>query len=210
MSIQASELQPGDIMMKLYFGGLLHNMIVLGQALHHAPNAKENFVHAAIYIGNGMIAESIGEGITVTKLLSQGHPYEYNVYRYADTALAGVAAAVAEGWIAVRRGAQPDYTPSGRFGRYAAGGAAGAAVQNIFSQPDYQGGEDLWGSGGKPGIGSTYCSQFVAAAYQAAGATASPPQVPIRIAQARATPQLLHDTLMGEPQWSLLGRITVH
>ena len=208
--MQASELQPGDLMLKLYFGGFLHNVIVLGQALHHAPNAKENFVHAAIHIGNGRIAESIGEGITVTQLMNQGHPYEYNVYRYADRDMAGVAAAVAEGWIAVRRGAQPDYTPSGSYGKYALGGAVRAAAQNIGSQPDYQGGEDLWGSGGKPGISSTYCSQFVVAGYQAAGATARPPQVPIRIAQARATPQLLHDTLMGEPQWSLLGRITAH
>ena len=80
--MQASELQPGDLMLKLYFGGFLHNVIVLGQALHHAPNAKENFVHAAIHIGNGRIAESIGEGITVTQLMNQGHPYEYNVYRY--------------------------------------------------------------------------------------------------------------------------------
>lgn len=107
-------------------------------------------------------------------------------------------------------GALPGYAPSGSYGKYALGGAARAAAQNIGSQPAWQGGEDLWCSGSKPGIGSTYCSRFVAAAYQAVGATANPPQVPILIAQARATTQLLHDTLMSEPQWKLLGRITVH
>lgn len=207
--MRENELQTGDLLMKLRYGGIVHGLISWGQRLHRAGNATDDYVHAAIYMGNGGIAESIGEGITVTRLTSQGHPYVYNVYRYADRDIAGIAAAVAEGWITMRRGQHAGFTPSGAYGRYAFGGAVKAAAQNIGSQPDYVPGEDLWGRDGKPGISSTYCSQFVVAAYHAAGATAQPAQVPIRIAQARATPKMLHDVLLSEPRWDLLGQITV-
>lgn len=204
-----NELAVGDILMKLKYGGFVHGLISWGQRFHRAGNATDDYVHAAIYLGSGSIAESIGEGIGTVKLMSQGKPYVYNVYRYADHDMGSVAAAVAEGWVAMKRGQHAGYEPRGSFGKYAYGGAAGAALQNIGSQPVYKPGEDLWGSGGKPGIGSTYCSQFVVAAYHAAGATGQPPQVPIRMAQARATPKMLHDVLLSEPQWSMLGQITV-
>jgi hypothetical protein len=204
-----NQLQVGDLLMKLRHGGVVHALISWGQRLHRAGNATDDYVHAAIYTGNGSIAESIGEGITVTRLMAQGHPYVYNVYRYANADIAGIAAAVAEGWITMRRGQHAGFTPRGSYGKYALGGAVKAAAQNIGSRPAYAPGEDLWGRDGQAGISSTYCSQFVVAAYHAAGATAQPTQVPIRIAQARATPKMLHDVLLGEPQWDMPGQITV-
>ena len=203
------QLRVGDLLMKLRHGGVVHALISWGQRLHRAGNATDDYVHAAIYMGNGAIAESIGEGITVTRLMAQGHPYVYNIYRYADTDIAEIAAAVAEGWIGMRRGQHAGFTPRGAYGKYALGGAVKAAAQNIGSRPAYAPGEDLWGRNGQAGIGSTYCSQFVVAAYHAAGATAQPAQVPIRIAQARATPKMLHDVLLSEPQWDMPGQITV-
>lgn len=203
-----NDLAVGDVLMKLHFGGAVHNVIAWGQRLHKAGNATDDYVHAAIYMGGGEIAESIGGGITVTRLMAQGHPYVYNVYRYADRDIAGIAAAVAEGWIAMRRGQHAGFVPQGAYGKYALGGAALAAVQNIASHPAYEPGKDLWGSSGEPGITSTYCTQFVVAAYHAAGATGQPAQVPIRIAQARATPKILHDVLLSEPQWEMPGQIT--
>ena len=203
------QLRIGDLLMKLRHGGVVHTLISWGQRLHRAGNATDDYVHAAIYMGNGAIAESIGEGITVTRLMAQGHPYAYNVYRYADADIAGIAAAVAEGWIGMRRGQHAGFTPRGSHGKYALGGAVRAAAQNIGSRPAYAPGEDLWGRDGQAGISSTYCSQFVVAAYHAAGATAQPAQVPIRIAQARATPKMQHDVLLSEPQWDMPGQITV-
>ena len=202
------QLRVGDLLMKLRHGGVVHALISWGQRLHRAGNATDDYVHAAIYMGNGAIAESIGEGITVTRLMAQGHPYVYNVYRYADGDIAGIAAAVAEGWVAMRRGQHAGFTPRGAYGKYALDDAVKAAAQNIGSQPAYTPGEDLWGRDGQAGISSTYCSQFVVAAYHAAGATAQPAQVPIRIAQARATPKMLHDVLLSEPQWDMPGQIT--
>ena len=207
--MNASELRVGDLLMKLRYGGVVHALISWGQRLHRAGNATDDYVHAAIYLGNGTIAESIGGGITVTQLMAQGHPYVYNVYRYDDRDIAGIAAAVAEGWITMRRGQHPGFTPRGSYGEYALRGAVVAAAQNIGSQPAYEPAGDLWGSDGRPGISSTYCSQFVVAAYHAAGATAQPAQVPIRIAQARATPKMLHDVLLSEPRWDMPGQITV-
>ena len=204
-----NQLQVGDLLMKLRNGGVVHALISWGQRLHRAGNATDDYVHAAIYMGNGAIAESIGEGITVTRLMAQGHPYVYNVYRYAGRDIAGIAAAVAEGWIAMRRGQHAGFTRCGSYGKYALGGAVKAAAQNFGSRPAYAPGEDLWGRDGEAGISSTYCSQFVVAAYHAAGATAQPAQVPIRIAQARATPKMLHDVLLSEPQWDMPGQITV-
>ncbi len=204
-----NQLRFGDVLMKLRYGGLVHSLISWGQRFHRAGNATDDYVHAAIYMGNGNIAESISEGITVTRLMAQGHPYVYNVYRYADAGIAGIAAAVAEGWIAMRRGQHAGFTPRGSYGEYALGGAVKAAAQNIGSRPAYAPGGDLWGRDGQAGISSTYCSQFVVAAYHAAGATAQPAQVPIRIAQARATPKMLHDVLLSEPQWDMPGQITV-
>ncbi len=204
-----NQLRVGDLLMKLRHGGVVHALISWGQRLHRAGNATDDYVHAAIYMGNGTIAESISEGITVTRLMAQGHPYTYNVYRYADADIAGIAAAVAEGWIGMRRGQHAGFTPRGAYGTYALGGAIKAGAQNIGSRPAYAPSEDLWGRDGQAGISSTYCSQFVVAAYHAAGATAQPAQVPIRIAQARATPKMLHDVLLSEPQWDVPGQITV-
>ncbi len=208
--MRESDLQVGDLLMKLrYASTFTHALISWGQRLHQAGNATDDYVHAAIYIGGGNIAESIRGGITVTRLMAQGRPYVFNVYRYADRDIAGIAAAVAEGWIAMRRGQHAGFAPRGRYGEYALAGAVKAAAQNITSRPAYAPGEDLWGRDGDAGISSTYCSQFVVAAYHAAGATAQPAQVPIRIAQARATPKMLHDLLLSEPQWEMLGQITV-
>lgn len=206
--MQDRDLQVGDILLKLYYGGIVHGLIAWGQRFHKAGNATDDYVHAAIYVGRGLVAESIGGGIKATRLMQQGKPYVYNVYRYGNADIAGIAGAVAEGWLSVRAGQHGNDKVPSSFGGYAYGGAVGAAIQNIGSQPSYKPGSDLWGSGGKPGIGTTYCSQFVVAAYQAAGATGQPAQVPIRIAQDRATPKMLHDTLLGEPQWDMLGQIT--
>ena len=151
-------LQVGDILMKLYYGGAVHGLIAWGQRFHKAGNATDDYVHAAIVIGPGLIAESIGGGIKATRLMQQGKPYVYNVYRYGDGDIAGIAGAVAEGWLSIRAGQHGRDQVPGSFGDYAYGGAVGAAIQNIGSQPSYKPGGDLWGSGGKPGIGTTYSS----------------------------------------------------
>lgn len=213
------QLRAGDVLMKHHYSGPVHALISLAQRLHSAGNVKDEYVHAAIYIGQGRIAESIAGGITATRLMGQGHPYVYDVCRYGDADIAGIAGAVAEGWVAVKRGQDPGYQPAAlheihrkdyRFGGYAYGGAVTSAIQNVGSQPHYQPGADLWGSDGRPGITSTYCSEFVVKAYHAAGQTAQPRQVPIRINGDRATPKMLLDTLLSEPQWQVMGRIKVN
>ncbi len=65
--MRESDLRVGDLLMKLRYGAVTHALISWGKRLHQAGNATDDYVHAAIYIGNGNIAKSIGEGITVTR-----------------------------------------------------------------------------------------------------------------------------------------------
>lgn len=72
MALALKDLRVGDVMLKLYHGGLVHWLIRTFTA-NEGP--ASNFIHAALYLGNGEIGESIGAGYSFTPLMSQGQNY---------------------------------------------------------------------------------------------------------------------------------------
>jgi len=138
MAIALNELRVGDVMLKLYHGGVVHWLI---RTLTANEGSARHFVHEALYLGNGEIWESIGAGYSFTPRMSQGHNYRYFVFRYADLDLADVAAHIPSTWVIVGHGGVQGYRAPGRianrqvraFGGYGLGQAAGGAVSNIRS-----------------------------------------------------------------------------
>lgn len=62
MPIRITDLVAGDILLKLNDGSAVNNAISAGQKMTNAEEYKD-ITHAAIYHGNNIIIESIGEGV---------------------------------------------------------------------------------------------------------------------------------------------------
>lgn len=97
------ELKQGDILLERAELGLTHSFIVIGQKLGNFKNilslssSKARTVHAAIYVGEGRVSQSSGEGLT-TDPLNGNH--KWKVYRYnANAELAAAAADVAQNMV---------------------------------------------------------------------------------------------------------------
>jgi hypothetical protein len=202
------ELMVGDVLLKQYKGGLIH-WAIASFTSNEGPSAT--FVHAAMYVGGGEIAESTGPGYGFSNLMNQGTNYTYFVFRHRDPGLAEIAAQVISTWVRMRPGSEDHvagYSGGKNFGRYGLGQAIAGAARNWFDRdlkPEKGAGEALWGSNNRPGLQSSYCSQLVVQAYTAAGATLQPPAVPIRVAADRATPAILHDVLLRDGHWQFVG-----
>ena len=206
--MNAAELKVGDVLLKQYHGGLIHWAI---RTVTSNEGAASTFVHAAMYVGGGDIAESIGAGYAFTRVMSQGKNFTYFVFRNRDTNLAEIAAQVMSTWVLMRpstSGHVSGYSGGTGFGKYGLGQGVVGAARNWVDRdlkPQSDAGEQLWGADDTPGLLSSYCSQFVVQAYTAAGATYQPPIVPIRVAANRATPAILHDVLMRDGHWEFVG-----
>jgi len=201
-------LVPGDVLFKQFHGGGVHIMINL---LTAREGLASRYCHAAMYIGNGEIAESSGGGYRIAKLNGKGVNFTYEAFRHKDSNLAEIAAAVIATWVKMRPEHKqhiPEYTGGKGFGQYALGTAVSSALKNWVSRnlrPALDEGEKLWGSNGKPGQSASYCSQFVVQAYLAAGATYGPPVIPIDLKAKRATPGALYNEMMRDPAWQHKG-----
>jgi hypothetical protein len=210
--MNARDLEVGDVLLKQYHGGLIHWAIKIATG---NEGASSTFVHAAMYTGAGEIAESIGSGYSFTPLMAQNHNFTYFVFRNRDAGLAEIAAQVMSTWVRMRPKSDaksedrvPGYSGGKGFGKYGAGQAIAGAVRNRLDRdvkPVSKSGEALWGAKDKPGVQSSYCSQFVVQAYSAAGATMQPQVVPIAVAADRATPAMLHDVLLRDGHWQFVG-----
>lgn len=196
MALQEADLRVGDVLLKRRFGGAVHFVI--------ARMTDSRLVHAAMYIGNGTIAESIGSGFEFTQLMSQGHNYEYEVWRNQDRDLAEIAALCANTLVQTHVAPVQGYASNRwRFGAYGMGQAISGAIANRWTRPGGAGAEGARAWEG--GIRSSYCSQFVVQAYNAAGATSG--RVPLNIAAGRATPVMLRNTMLATPGWAYQGLI---
>lgn len=127
--IDGVELKQGDILLERAEWNMTHAAIAIGQKLGNLKNlfssssSKATTVHAAIYVGEGKISQSHGEGLTTDPLNGKN---KWKVYRYNTNAeLAAAAADVAQN-LAIR--SQSD----AGFGTYNKGfnrGAVGSAVK---------------------------------------------------------------------------------
>lgn len=77
MPIAIADLMVGDILLKLNDGSNVNNIISAGQKLTKAEEYKD-ITHAAIYHGNNIIVESIGDGVVRGDLRQA--PRRDNVY----------------------------------------------------------------------------------------------------------------------------------
>lgn len=207
MPLSLEDLQVGDVFLKEYFGGVVHWFI---QKMTKNEGAEAgNYVHAALYIGNGILAESIGRGFSFTGLMSQGHNYRYQVFRHNNADLAQLAAHVASTLVQMRDGGVGGYRSNRfRFGKYGMGQAIGGALKNKVRGNNPPPGAEGEGAGAwEGGIRSSYCSQFVVQAYNAAGATFAPPIVPIDLASGRATPAMMRNYLLNSGSWAAVGEL---
>ena len=126
--------------------------------------ADPNIVHAAVYVGDGVIAEAYGtspddQGVQLNSL--DKHPSEmYTISRPVDPALAKRAAEIAKTWSEGRR---MTYKPpfSVMFGSSSFGPKARAAAL-VY-------GKGARDSGGPKSVSSMFCSQLIIAIFQAAG-----------------------------------------
>lgn len=203
-----TELETGDVLLKQYHGGFVHWAI---RTFTGNEGGSSTFVHAAMYIGGGEIAEASGPGYRFASLMNQGTNFTYFAFRNRNRDLADIAAHVVSSWVRMRPTTDthlPGYSGGKGFGKYGLGQAIAGAVRNWGDRdvaPSAGAGEALWGANDKPGLESSYCSQFVVQAYTAAGATFAPPVVPIAVAASRATPAMLHDILLRDGSWQFLG-----
>jgi hypothetical protein len=90
-------MQKGDIILSINAGTLTHKVITTGQKLKFGTaNDCVNIVHAAIAISNVAVFESVGQGIVLTADITA--PTDNRtalVYRCSNNELAGVAATLA-------------------------------------------------------------------------------------------------------------------
>lgn len=203
-----NDLVVGDILLKRYFGGFVHWAI---RNFTRNEGGSSSFVHAALYLGGGEIAEASGPGYRINPLMGRGKNFTYFAFRHRDANLADLAAHVLATWVRMRPTSAdhvPGYAGGKGFGQYALGPAMAGAVKNWTDRnvaPAADAGAALWGKNGTPGVQSSFCSQLVVEAYTAAGATYTPPVVPIPVAANRATPAMLQDVLLRNGQWSFAG-----
>ncbi len=190
-----SLLRPGDFLFKYLgtdnksglplAGVVFEKLIMAGQSVYkagsgiwnavvdtansgfHSAMAKgnPNAVHLGIYIGNGMVAEAYGtslEGASVTKwsLLDAHNFQSWHAFRPKDTVFARMATEVAANWATGRMKylvpAEAAVTNSW-FGPTAKEKAL--VYANAYNEP-----------GGPPSVSKMFCSQFVIAVSQSAGA----------------------------------------
>jgi hypothetical protein len=74
-----AELAVGDILLERSHGTFKHNMISLGQwfsSPFRTSAGKNKTIHAAIYVGDGDIVESTGEGVLRKKLGQERNNYK--------------------------------------------------------------------------------------------------------------------------------------
>ena len=74
-----TDLVIGDILLERSHGTFKHNMISFGQWLSspfRTSAGKNRTIHAAIYVGDGNIVESTGDGVVRKKLGREGNHYK--------------------------------------------------------------------------------------------------------------------------------------
>lgn len=96
------ELKPGDIILSYYPDSYSWKDVVIkgGQSFIEKPFSEDssNYVHAAIYLGNGKVAESVKNGLRIHSLTSERfkmnveHTNEFRVFRPQNEDLAKEAA----------------------------------------------------------------------------------------------------------------------
>lgn len=92
MPINIADLEKGDIMLKLNDGSNVNRIIAAGQRLTNAEEYKD-ITHAAVYHGNNIIVESIGEGVVRGDLRDPPRrDNTYLVFRCKNQALRQAAA----------------------------------------------------------------------------------------------------------------------
>lgn len=173
-------LKPGDILLSYYpkssdvvAFGIKGAQSIARVLTRQGDTESDNFVHAAIYVGEGKISEAVADGIRVNDLgrmeptHTSGH--KVLVIRHENSALAQEAANIAEELAAQAKGQQAPH-------EYSVLKALGAVVTSDNQLKEdgvkrYLKGAAYAGLGIKPtdanGIREFYCSYFVGWAFQA-------------------------------------------
>jgi hypothetical protein len=76
------KLEPGDILLKHVTLSTTGTMIAFGQMTTHPLTGSPGIIHAALYLGDGEVAEASGEGLLFNKLSENLRHYKYEVFRY--------------------------------------------------------------------------------------------------------------------------------
>lgn len=76
------KLEPGDILLKHVTLSTTGTMIAFGQMTTHPLTGLPGIIHAALYLGDGEVAEASGEGLLFNKLSENLKHYKYEVFRY--------------------------------------------------------------------------------------------------------------------------------
>ena len=78
-TLHCHDLQPGDIMLKLYDKSLVANVVYWAQTLFGAKQAS--VVHAGLMFDQNFIIEAQGPGVTANHMAVQNKDIPYSVYR---------------------------------------------------------------------------------------------------------------------------------
>jgi len=78
---EIGSLMAGDILVKHFAGGVTGTVISVGES---AAGGSGRFVHAAIYVGGGVVVEASGGGVAQNPLEPLLKTYTYEVFRCGD------------------------------------------------------------------------------------------------------------------------------
>lgn len=206
MPLQYADMRVGDVLLEHSQGHAVQRLIKAGEALfsRNVHGGSSDIVHAALYVGDAggrqYVMESTGDGLNRNDITNTGVSYE--VYRYVDSGVAEIAAAVAESYVCeAQKGGEA-------YGTYAYSKSLGS----VFSSSSRGSGavtaeSGLWGASQHPPSTSFYCSNFVVRVFQAAGQTLSPPVVPIDADYRHVSPKELQSRLNQSTNWTHFGNL---
>ena len=184
------DLSPGDILIKYNANTAVNRIIAFGQLIF-GGGKDSNKVHAALYLGDGFVAESQAEGTVKNKLqdlLNQG--FRYQVFRCTDKTSRDKAVGYA--LVHVEKNTRYDF-------RNLVPGVMGTGKKDLSPDSDQR---------PLTGPEKLYCSALVTACYnEPALAKESTVQIPLDLAN--ATPQQLAGYLKSQQEnFDQLGTIS--
>ncbi|MGH2449180.1 MAG: hypothetical protein ACRDFS_11350 [Chloroflexota bacterium] len=199
--ISISDLQVGDLLLKFMEASASNVMIAGGQAIlsHNLSGGHATTTHAALYAGNGNVYEAGSGGIRCAAFRKG---LTWSVHRYDNSAVAGMASVIAEGYVAEKMRSE------GGYGAYSKSGALGSMFHSSSRGTGARAAESgLWGADPNVPSSSFYCSSFVTRSYIAAGQTFDPVVVPIDADYRYVSPKELQACLNRSRSWTEVGRL---
>jgi hypothetical protein len=190
------DLMPGDVLLKMSSGTMLHKIIELGQRFAGQPNAF--LAHAAIALDTQFAIEAQQAGITANHLAMKNKDCGYIVYRCTNPALGSGAATAAKMLL--------DMNQAGGKLKYDAIGA-GKSVFGTSPPPRTAAEIDqmldrVFAGRGHP----FFCSQFVTFVYQFAALQSGLSAANVfPLADAKVSPSALASMLQGNPYFREAG-----